>query len=172
MDTMGESLAKAPRADGYGKYQEVLKQPKRVRRGWGRKNMRQNYKNKIYEKVFSIFGTNANGLLGKLDSLKSNIAFFNTPTCINIQETKLIFPGQVKLDGYQIFETVRTGMGGGLLTAVRQDIEPVLILTGTENIEMIVVQGKIGKYNVRIFNYYGLQENNQSQRLKAEQGNS
>ena len=123
----------------------------------------------MHEETFSIFGTNANGLLGKLDSLKSNISFFKNPTCINIQETKLRFHGQVKLDGYQIFESVRTGMGGGLLTAVSQDIEPVLISTGNENIEMIVVQGRIGKYNIRMFNCYGPQEVNQSQRPKAEQ---
>ena len=133
--------------------------------------MRKNYKTKMHEKIFSVFGTNANGLLGKLDSLKNNIAFFDNPTCINIQETKLRFQGQVKLDGYgyQMFETVRTGMGGGLLAAVSQDISPVLISTGNENIEMIVVQGRIGNHSVRLFNCYGPQEVNQSQRSTAEQ---
>ena len=76
--------------------------------------------------------------------MKQNIEYFENPTCINIQETKLRFQGQIKLAGYQIFETVRAGIGGGLLTAISQDISSVLISTGNENIEMIVVQVKIG----------------------------
>ena len=60
-------------------------------------------------------------------------------------------------------------MGGGLLTAVSQDISPVLISTGNENIELIIVQGKIGNHDIRIFNCYGPQEISQSQRPAAEQ---
>ena len=60
-------------------------------------------------------------------------------------------------------------MGGGLLTAVCQDISPVLISAGNENIEMIVVQGKVGNFNIRIFNCYGPQEVTQSQRPVSEQ---
>ena len=82
---------------------------------------------KMNKQIFSIFGSNANGINGKMDSLRENINFFNKPTCINIQETKLRFTATVKLEGYQIFENVRNGMGGGLLTANSQDISPVLI---------------------------------------------
>ena len=154
-------------AAGNGKYQKNLK--KACRRGWGEKNMRKNYRIKQREQIFSIFGANSNGLWGKLDSLRDNINFFKNPTCINIQETKLRFQGKVKLDGYQVFETVRTGMGGGLLTAVSLDISPVLISAGNEHIEMIVVQGKVGNQDIRIFNCYGPQEVTQSQRPTAEQ---
>ena len=154
-------------AAGNGKYQKNLK--KACRRGWGKKNMRKNYRIKQREQIFSIFGANSNGLWGKLDSLRDNINFFKNPTCINIQETKLRFQGKVKLDGYQVFETVRTGMGGGLLTAVSLDISPVLISAGNEHIEMIVVQGKVGNQDIRIFNCYGPQEVTQSQRPTAEQ---
>ena len=63
-------------------------------------------------------------------------------------------------------------MGGGLLTAISQDISPVLISNGSENIEMIGVQGKVGNHNVRVFNCYGPQEISQSQRSSSEQQHS
>ena len=36
-----------------------------TRRGWGRKNARKEFKKKLHEQEFSIFGTNANGINGK-----------------------------------------------------------------------------------------------------------
>ena len=138
-----------------------LKQkPRKTRRGWGRKNARKNFEKKLHEQEFSIFGSNANGIQGKLDSLKNNINTFQKPTCINIQETKMRFKGIIRLEGYQIFENVRSGFGGGLLTAVSQDISPVLVYSGTDEIELMVVQGKIGEQKIRIFNCYGPQELN------------
>ena len=147
-----------------------LKQkPRKTRRGWGRKNARKNFKKKIHEQEFSIFGSNANGIQGKLDSLKNNINTFQKPTCINIQETKMRFKGIIRLEGYQIFENVRSGFGGGLLTAVSQDISPVLVYSRTDEIEMMVVQGKIGEQKIRIFNCYGPQELSQAQRPAVQQ---
>ena len=79
--------------------------------------MRKSYKNCIKHQKFSIFGSNSNGLKGKLDSLKSSLEFFQKPSCVNIQETKLRSKGTVKLEGYQVFEKIRNGLGGGLLTS-------------------------------------------------------
>ena len=118
----------------------------------------------MFEQVFSVFGSNCNGINGKLESLKHNINNFNKTTCINLQETKLRFPGKIKLEGYQVFENIRNGLGGGLLTAMSQDISPVLISNGSEDIELILVQGKVGNQDIRIFNCYGPQESCQSQR--------
>ena len=123
----------------------------------------------IFEHEFSIFGTNANGIQGKLDSLKNTINLFSKPTCINIQETKMRFKGIIKLEGYQVFEHIRSGFGGGLLTAVSQDISPVLVYTGNDEVEIMVVQGKIGEQKIRIFNCYGPQEICQAQRQPALQ---
>ena len=67
---------------------------------------------------FSIWGTKSAGLKAKKDSLMHNIKLFNYPSCITIQETKLRTPGIIKLKNYQVFEKVRPGQGGGLLTAV------------------------------------------------------
>ena len=89
---------------------------------------------------FSLLGTNSNGITNKLESLKHNIDIFK-PTVVTIQETKARKLGPVKLKGYQIFEKIRiTGGGGGLLTAVDQNINPVLIYTGKdEDTEIITV---------------------------------
>ena len=157
------------KARSYGNEYNVLNKKTHNRRGWGEKLKRKQIRAKQHEKLFTILGSNANGIHGKLDSLKENIDFFNKPTCINLQETKLRFTGTIKLEGYQIFENVRNGMGGGLLTAVSQDISPILISNGCENVEMLVVQGKIGNYDMRIFNCYGPQEISQSQRPSSEQ---
>ena len=55
---------------------------------------------------------------------------------------------------YQIFEKIRqSGQGGGLLTAVDEDLNPILVSTGSEEeTELITVQIKVGKHNVRIIN--------------------
>ena len=107
---------------------------------------------------FSIFGNNSNGLKAKLNSLRAAIAFFETPSCITIQESKLRQANLVKLDGYVIFEKNREGLGGGLLTAVVRDLEPVLISDGGEENEILVVQANVGKHKIRIINAYGPQE--------------
>ena len=47
--------------------------------------------------------------------------------------------------------------GGGLLTAVHQNLEPVSINEDHEH-EILVVEAKLGKYKVRFLNAYGPQE--------------
>ena len=154
---------------GAGKKQSInYKSKKKNRRGWGKKLQRKKFKNRENQTIFSIFGSNSNGIKGKLESLSNNVQFFK-PSCINLQETKLRFPGTVKIDGYEVFENVRTGLGGGLLTAVDINANPVLISTGSEYCEAIIVQVKVGSKNIRIFNCYGPQEPGQAQRPIDEQ---
>ena len=83
---------------------------------------------------------------------------FGTPSCVLLQETKLRFPGTFKLKGYQVFEKIRKGQGGGLLTAIAENLSPVLISTGSEEVEILVVQVLVGKFKIRIVNGYGPQE--------------
>ena len=129
---------------GAGKEQSINNKSKRKnRRGWGKKYQRKKFKNRENQAIFSIFGSNSNGIKGKLDSLLCNIQFFK-PSCINLQETKLRFPGTIRIDGYEVFENVREGLGGGLLTAVDINANPVLISTGSEYFEAIIVQVKVG----------------------------
>ena len=87
-------------------------------------------------------GTNAAGQKAKKDSLMENIKLFS-PSVITIQETKFRKPGHLKLENYQTFEKIRTGFGGGLLTAVDKSLKPVLIQVENEDPEILVVQVKI-----------------------------
>ena len=103
----------------------------KTRRG-KRKNKVGNVKNNT-ENKFSLIGANANGLKAKVESLENLINIFDKPSCITIQETKLRTTGSVKLSGYQVFQLNRIGFGGGLLTAVVDDLHPVLIDADDEN---------------------------------------
>jgi hypothetical protein len=49
-------------------------------------------------------------------------------------------------------------LGGRLLSAVYVGLNPVLVAAGDDEIELLVVQVKLGHLNVRIFNAYGPQE--------------
>ena len=111
-------------------------------------------------------GNNANGIKAKQKSLLNTLNFVNLPSCVLIQESKLRFPGTFKLKGYQIFEQVRSSLGGGLLTAVDPDLSPVLISTGKDSVEILVVQVQIGKLKVRIFNAYGPQESEKKETIQ------
>ena len=125
-------------------------------------NNRRRRKTNINKKSpikFSLFGSNANGLKSKFDSLLNVINIFDKPSCITIQETKLRTNGLNNILGYQVFQLNRTGLGGGLLTAAHDDLDPVLIKADIE-VELLIIQVKIGNNQVRIFNAYGPQENN------------
>ena len=103
-------------------------------------------------------GSNAARLKQKMYSLQSKIQKFQ-PACIFIQEIKLYKKGQIALDGFQCFEQVRVNSkGGGLLLAIHKSFDPVLIYEGNDDIEILVVQGKVGKKDIRFLNAYGPQE--------------
>ena len=121
----------------------------KIRRGWGRKKRKS--------QKFSVLASNSNGLKGKFESLKNSINFFK-PSCILIQEYKLSNYGTLKLNGYQIFELIRDGSGGGLFTAIDENLSPVLIRTGEDNTEILVTQVNAAGINIRIINAYGPQE--------------
>ena len=110
-----------------------------------------------------MLGSNANGITNKQDSLKHTISTLK-PSIVTLQETKARKLGSVKLQGYQIFEKLRTGIaGGGLLTAVDENLAPVLISTGKEDeSEILTVQVKAGQHDIRIINAYGPQEDDGS----------
>ena len=69
----------------------------------------------------------------------------------------------MKLPGYQIFEKVRDNKaGGGLLTAVQEDLEPVLVAVGEDGVEILVVEAAYGSDKFRIINGYGPQEDDET----------
>ena len=129
---------------------------KKTRRGKSKKKYETKNKSPI---KFSLFGSNSNGLKAKLDSLKNVINIFDQPSCITLQKTKLRKSGSIQLAGYQIFQLNRSGFGGGLLTAVDEELDPVLVIAD-DDVELLVVQLKVGVNNIRVFNAYGPQETN------------
>ena len=137
-----------------GKFKKLLRETKRG--GRRSKKNRQNKSSKLAK--FSILGTNAAGLKAKKDSLKENIRLFNFPSVITVQETKFRKCANFKLEHYQIFEKIRPGFGGGLLTAINKSLDPVLIQAVNDDMEILVVQCSIGQENIRIINGYGPQE--------------
>lgn len=108
---------------------------------------------------FSIMGTNSNGLSGKVDSLYNTVKHFK-PSCISIQETKLRSK-KFEIPGYQVFLKNRTGLGGGLLTAIEENLAPVLV--SSPDTEILVIQTKVGSEDIRIINAYGPQEDDNIQ---------
>ena len=82
-----------------------------------------------------------------------------------IQETKLRKKGDIKIPGYQIFELNRKDSnGGGLITGVKEELSPVLIMEGDNEIELLVIEANLSSLQVRIFNGYGPQENDSLER--------
>ena len=120
------------------------------------KNNRMKKHNKNVK--FSILGSNSAGLKAKSDSLMHNIRLFNFPSCLTIQETEMRKSGGIKLKNYQVFEKIRQGYGGGLLTAVDQNLKPVLIECANEESEILIVQCQMDNMKIRIINGYGPQE--------------
>ena len=126
---------------------------RKTRRGWGPRGKKANKSVKL-----TLFGSNANGIKSKKESLLNAMKSYDGPSCVLIQESKLRFPGTFKIQGYQIFEKTRKGLGGGLLTAIEESLAPVLISSGSGDIELLVIQILVGKNKIRIVNGYGPQE--------------
>ena len=87
-----------------------------------------------------MIGANAAGLSNKLYSFQRLISLFS-PSALFIQETKAKRKGLIKADNFIIFEQLRKSFGGGgLLTAVHQNLSPVSI--NDEIDDILVVQAK------------------------------
>ena len=131
-----------------------------TKRGYGKKNKRKNLVNKIN---LSLIGTNAAGLTSKKESF-FNILNKYRPSIVTIQESKHKRAGSLKVPGYQAFEKVRKNKsGGGLLTCVDENLNPVLISNCKDDIEILTVEADLGSKKLRIINGYGPQEDDEIQ---------
>jgi hypothetical protein len=87
--------------------------------------------------------------LNSLDYLLSNIQ----PTVFFIQETMQRRQGEIKpknYQNYQIFELTRNNLsGGGLAIRAVHDVEPVWISEGDDEVEVLVIQIRLGDIYVR-----------------------
>ena len=98
----------------------------------------------------------------------NNIRLFQ-PGVFFLQETKVSRKGQVKVENYEIFEVVRPNCptGGSIITGILKNLSSVFISGGEENIELLVVQAKLGSKDCRFINGYGPQESqNIEERIK------
>ena len=55
----------------------------------------------------------------------------------------------------------------GTLTAVEEHLNPVLISSGSDEAELLVVQILVGRHKVRVVNGYGPQENDTKEKIYA-----
>ena len=85
------------------------------------------------------------------------------PAVTMVQETKLYRKGTFKLENYCVFEKVRENKeGGGLMTVIHENLEPVLIPTknsSKNSLDVLVVEAKVINCKIRFINSYGVQEN-------------
>ena len=94
--------------------------------------------------------------------------FFNLVNSLNsciitIEETNNTKIKNLNLPGYQNFERLRNGKsGGGILTCIIEDLGPVLIHVGNDDIELMTVEVKVGTEQIRVINGYCLQESEDS----------
>ena len=128
----------------------ILKQKKRIitKRGRGKKT----------EKLLSIFSTNAAGLKNKVQSFKNELKHLNCGI-FTIQETHFRKKGTLKIEGFDIFESIRNKQKGGTMIGVHKALNPVLIEQYEGDFELLVVEIEIAKEQIRIISGYGPQEN-------------
>ena len=77
--------------------------------------------------TFTFLGNNSAGIKSKKDSLEALAKTLNYPSCITLQETKLGSKEIFQLSNYQVFQKNRNIYGGGLITAVKPELNPMLI---------------------------------------------
>ena len=137
---------------GLSSGKETVKPNNKTRRGYGKK---KNRNKRTSNKLLSIFGINCNSIAGKVESLINNINYFE-PSIVTLQETKLRKSGNIRINGYQIFERIRDTNGGGLMTMADMTLDPVVTHVG-EN-EVLTVEVNIDGIRIRNINAYGPQE--------------
>ena len=81
------------------------------------------------------------------------------PIVFFIQETLYDKKGLFKVENYEVFESIRQGNGGSILTGAHKRLNPVLISDSSEDdIEVLVIEGELNGKKVRFINGYGPQE--------------
>ena len=107
-----------------------------------------------------FLGANAAGILNKKESFYRNMNLFS-PSVFFLQETKTRFKNKIKYPNYTFFEYIRKNTGGGgLITAVHNNLHPVQI-SNDDDTEVLVVEAKIDDVKIRLINGYGPQESDE-----------
>ena len=114
-----------------------------------------------------MFGVNAAGLSSKLASFDYLLSSLQ-PSLFFIQESKLKTQGKIKTknsQNYQIFELIRKNKsGGGLAIGAVEDLNPVFISEGDDDVEVLVIQIEVQQFKIRCIGAYGPQEKDHIER--------
>ena len=133
-----------------------------------RRSLRRNKKKK-YKHELVFVGVNAAGISSKLASFDDLLKTL-CPSVWFMQETKMSQGGKIKTENsqkYEIFELVReTKSGGGLAIGALQDVDPVLISEGDDNVEVLVIGICASGLEIRCICGYGPQENHSLERKR------
>ena len=88
------------------------------------------------------------------------------PLVWNIQETKCLVEGSLKLNGYKVFEHVRTSLdgGGGLAMGCSVKVDPKLTRTGGDEAEAITVSLNLKKIKISCTTAYGPQNDDTNEK--------
>ena len=115
-----------------------------------------------------FLGVNAAGLRSKLLTFKKVLADLK-PSVFFIEETKYKDIGKLKFDNYVVFEVVRKSRdgGGGLAIGCVNDLKPVWLREGTDDVEALSVEIVVQKMRIRCCVAYGCQENASNERKEA-----
>ena len=112
-----------------------------------------------YTKNFKWVGNNVAGATSKWAAIK-RLVRVKSPAIVSLQETKFQVSGKHKLDGYIIYEHLRTHKtaGGGILLAVVKDLNPALVSDGGDDVEALTVDISVKKMQISCSTAYGPQE--------------
>ena len=134
---------------------------KHTSKKYHRRGKRKSVQNK--QQLFSAIGVNVNGIRGKWSTLKNIISKIK-PLVWNIQETKCINEGGLKLKGFTVFEHIIISQngGGGLAMGCATKLSPVLTRNGGDEAEALSVDIKLKKVNILLCTAYGPQNSDLS----------
>ena len=76
-----------------------------------------------------------------------------------IQETHYNTKGRVKIPNFEMFEVIRSKGKGGTVLGAHKALQPILISEYSQNFELLVVEVKVSKREIRVITGYGPQEN-------------
>ena len=94
----------------------------------------------------------------KWESFINVLKYFDGPSCVMLQETKLTTCLKSKLKGYVLFPPDIRKRSGIVLTAVASHLSPIHVPLEVEDVDIVVVEAVVGNQKIRLINAYGPQE--------------
>ena len=106
-----------------------------------------------------LFSANGAGIIGgKKKSLVSLVKSTGS-NLVTLQETHCRRKGKIQIPDMVVFEAIRSAKGGGTLVACHKDLKPKLVEEYEDEFELLVVEIKVKKKQIKGISGYGPQEN-------------